>query len=192
MEPVIRNIKLSFKVKKNQLQSLKKTLERLLVRSPTLFIQKQNFVLCKLSVSFSIFITSGHINATGIKRFEDINRCFQLFHSMFKVSRKNTFKFQVDNITASGNWGEKIKLDKLKQIINSEKNADVLVSFDSNRFPGAFIKFKNMGTLSIFKSGKYNIVGAKNHTQIDNIFQLTWKILQNHQSQLFWKEHFPN
>jgi len=170
MEPIVRNVKLSFTVHKSRLSLMREQTERRMINS-SLFLRKKNFILCKLSVLFSLFLRSGRVNATGIKNFQDIPKCLRLFHSFFKISRKYLSNIKVDNTTASGWFPQKIDLAKLKHFVNKQNNVwNCRVSYDICRFPGAFIKFETLGTIGVFKSGKYNIVGAKNFKQINQIY----------------------
>jgi TATA-box binding protein (TBP) (component of TFIID and TFIIIB) len=78
----------------------------------------------------------------------------------------------VDNISASGDFRQRVNLTHLQQTLNcrnlKERNY-FTVHFDRNFFPGAFCKTLGFGTITVFPSGKYVVVGAKCLEHITNI-----------------------
>ena len=80
----------------------------------------------------------------------------------------------VDNICATRRTHTKINLNNLFQKLTYFQSDEYRVNYNSQKFPGLFVKFFGTpikGTLIIFKSGNINYVGIKspyNFIEIDN------------------------
>ena len=75
---------------------------------------------------------------------------------------------KVDNICATKIIKGKVCLDLLFRELVESNSTQFRVSYNSQKFPGLFVKFydsKLTGTLLIFKSGKINLVGVKSPNQ---------------------------
>jgi TATA-box binding protein (TBP) (component of TFIID and TFIIIB) len=85
----------------------------------------------------------------------------------------------VDNITASGRFTHTVHLPSLKNIPN------IQVRYKPDRFAGASVKYtagcgSDCGTIVLFHSGSYIVVGAKSATQVDVLFQRVLADLLSH------------
>lgn len=75
---------------------------------------------------------------------------------------------KVDNICGTKKTKRKICLDILFKRLVETKSNQFRVNYNSQKFPGLFIKFYGntlTGTLLVFKSGKINSVGIKRPDQ---------------------------
>jgi TATA-box binding protein (TBP) (component of TFIID and TFIIIB) len=166
LEPKINNIKAHTAVNKVHIEDLKTAL---------LFKEKEvhnNFVVVRDNYTYIIFPERGFINVTKIKRLDEIKdlkkeiaKCFSLELSMLDED------VVIDNITAAGDFGKRINLYALQNFINKNTSSDFTVIFNRDFFPGAFCKTYKYGTVMVFVSGKYSIVGAKCLMHVNKLFQ---------------------
>jgi TATA-box binding protein (TBP) (component of TFIID and TFIIIB) len=180
-EPRVNNIKIRLVVSPSSLPRLKRSIERLDKSSGAtvgtnrkrLFKKHHNFIVFRNSYVFIIFFSNGTVNITGIKSFSCITHALQTFCSSFRVSRRQITDYIIDNVSANGDFGKQINLVNLKQDINKREKKENLIqsaSFNTNYFPAAFCKTYKIGTILVFNSGKFNIVGAKCQRHVREIF----------------------
>lgn len=156
--PVIRNIKISFKVSSpDHLAVLVHQYKRSNAKSDNFFVVRNRFV-------YIIFI-SGHINTTKIATHEEIRESIRHFLSLFGLRCLILPYFTVDNITASGIIdGPTLLLTPLRQAVQDrsfpERDCIKSIQFHPDTFSAAFIKTA-FGTILVFGSGKYIFVGSK-------------------------------
>ena len=162
----ICNIKVSFTIKKD-----KKWYEKIkdvCVKNKKNLKKSGNITTFKYIFSFCFFEKKTeyiHVNATGIKKEEDIPNFKIFFYN--NILKEEIHNFKIDNITASFSINKDLNLNT---IFNSFEN----VKYNPERFPGLFLKH-NSSTAVIFRNGKINILGCKNSKDV----YLTWiKILQ--------------
>lgn len=166
--PKINNLKVHILLDNSGVTCLRKSLFTTVKKS------YNNFSVVKDTFTYIIFPQRGFVNITGIKGFLDIVRVIPHFCLFFGLDECNILSdIVVDNISASGNFWQRVNLVQLHQAINKKKVKSCFVSctFDRNRFPGAFCRTRGFGTLTLFPSGKYVVVGAKCQEHVDNIFQ---------------------
>ena len=103
-----------------------------------------------------------HCNVTKIKKYNGIYlskvQLIKLFPQLSILSTK------VDNICGTKTMRNNINLETLFQDLVNHTSNEFKVSYNSQKFPGLFIKFQGnlfTGTLIVFKSGKINSVGLK-------------------------------
>jgi TATA-box binding protein (TBP) (component of TFIID and TFIIIB) len=172
--PVINNLKIRFTIFRKQLPKLREEIKKLsTVQSVK---THHNFIVFKNSFVFIIFFNSGTVNITGIKSFSNISDAICCFCTTFNISR-SSIKSEtiVDNITATGSFGRTVNLRNLKETINNGGKTESKISaasFNPNYFPAVFCKTFGIGTVLVFGSGKYNIVGAKCQEHVLEIFRL--------------------
>ena len=183
--PLTNNVKIHFKISQSECINLINILQ-ILTYSPNIILTKhQNFIIVKVlsptSLTFTLFCKEGYINATGIKNFISIASCLNTFQLLFNIPPRNILSLTVDNSTSSGTFGKNINLAEVKRKINSIKylsSVKVSSKFNLNFFPAVFIKFVGKGTIAIFQTGKYNIIGAKCPNNILHIFQSIQTLLE--------------
>ena len=139
-----------------------------------------NFLVVKVKEgghTYIIFPDVGFINITGVKGFSQVNSIIPRFCDTFGLSRLEIAGgVEIDNISASGNFQKRVNLEILKSTLNKSKSRGerlgkivFTVHFDRNFFPGAFCKTRGYGTLTVFQSGKYVVVGAKCQQDLEEI-----------------------
>lgn len=184
LEPIVNNIKIRLSVCSSALPQLKRSIQLLDTTSGDLvgakrkrvFKRHHNFIVFRNKYVFIIFFDSGAVNITGIKSFGYITEALKTFHSTFGIKRRHVTDLIVDNVSANGDFGHQINLSHLKQLINKTEEGDKLItsaSFNVNYFPAVFCKTFKIGTILVFSSGKYNIVGAKCQSHLQEIFKET-------------------
>lgn len=152
-EPQIKNIKLSLFVRNDNIQQIDKSR----------FISSKkinNFwvltIKRKSKVKF-IYFPPNFINITGIKAIRDIFVDLKLLLKSLNLSLKSIRKISIDNITASGKFKHRIEIPKtarnLASVYYVRSNPDI--------YPGLHLKISNLGSILLFSSGKYSIVGVK-------------------------------
>ena len=145
-----------------------------------------------------VIFFSGFINITGIAPTEDgeESEIAVLSDVLFLLSvilpvrepkKLGDLSWSRDNYTASGHLNLCPKPFSrlsafLERLLERKKLFEVeSISYDSQRFPGAFIKRVGGGTVIVFNSAKFVIVGAKTREEIwrihDWLEHLTWTVL---------------
>jgi TATA-box binding protein (TBP) (component of TFIID and TFIIIB) len=121
-----------------------------------------NFVVLRNIYTYVIFKSGknniNHINITKVKTFCDIEHAINHLLNILCVEE---IKRTVDNITVSLNINRKVNLNKLPVFENC-----ISISYNSEKFPGAFIKF-NCGTIILFHTGKCIFIGIKKREDIE-------------------------
>ena len=137
-----------------------------------------NFCVLQDKFSYIIFKKSKtkltHINITKIRCFCEIDESIKHFFDLFKIPFDYFHSMSIDNITITGKVNRKINLLDFIQ-----KNSDLSISHNPEKFPGLFVKFKGKGTLILFSSGSYVIIGAKSKQFITNIQNTLKSKLEN-------------
>ena len=123
-------------------------------------------------IFFKTFNNIAHCNVTKLKKYNDIYLAKKKLKEIFTdISILST---KVDNICATRRTHSKINLNSLFQKLTFLKSNVYKVNYNSQRFPGLFVKFLSSpikGTLIIFKSGNINYVGIRspcNFIEVDN------------------------
>ena len=113
-------------------------------------------------IFFNSFNNILHCNVTKIKKYNGIHiskvQLKKLFPKLTILSTK------VDNICGTKNIESNINLEILFESLIKCNSKEFRVNYNSQKFPGLFIKFYGhsvIGTLIIFKSRKINCVGLK-------------------------------
>lgn len=155
----IRNIKLSVKLDRCPLDI---AIEKLVAKKVN-FKNYGNFISFTRTFSFVLFKPSKnnqtHVNVTKVPQFKKhIKKSLNVIEKL--MSRK-VISFTVDNIIATTDLDKKVNLEK---ITRERKN----VIYNSERFPGLFIKF-TQGTSIVYHSGKIVIVGCKTVQRLKKI-----------------------
>lgn len=178
---ILKNIKCHFKIKKHNIPYLlsfflnkeENCLQKKICETCA-FKKYHNFIVFKNRFTYTIYYC-GTINITGIKNYESIVEAFDHFKRLFDLKNDyfHSSEAIIDNITGGGKFENRIKLQNIKV-----KNTD-FVRFDYNNeiFPGGFLKFKKLGTIVLFHSGSYAIIGVKHPNDLELIIRKTLKII---------------
>lgn len=173
--PVVNNLKVHFLLDHSCIHHVTEVL-----RSREDTVCYNNYFVVKNRFSFIIFPKSGFVNITGIKSFSHLPEVIPHFCKLFPhVGEKNiASEIVIDNISAAGNFGQRVDLVCLQHTVNRSKERGgarektcFTVHFDRNFFPGAFCRTRGFGTLTVFPSGKYVVVGAKCLEHVDKVVQ---------------------
>ena len=128
-----------------------------------------NFRIVYSNFTYIFFNTTTnilHCNVTKINKYNQIHSSKKILKSIFP--RFNILSTKVDNICGTKYIGGNICLDNLFDRLVKSSSTHFKVNYNSQKFPGLFIKFNGntlSGTLIIFKSGKINSVGLKRPKQ---------------------------
>lgn len=137
-------------------------------------IKLPNYIVFKNSLVYTIFTdlnnTYFKINITGIQKVSQIRESVKAFCEHFNVCEKDIISeiFQ-DSIFACGNYRRTINLRLLMRLINADANRQFKVKFNCETSAAAYCRHKNLGTIAIFRSGKYLILGSKCEAQVQQI-----------------------
>jgi TATA-box binding protein (TBP) (component of TFIID and TFIIIB) len=162
--PIVNNLKTHISLKGENVYQLTQSLERKERKV------HNNFSVVNNVYTFIIFPKSGFVNITGIKSFSDLKNVIPHFCKVFDIKLTEPAELIIDNISAAGSFNRKVNLVRLQEVINSEKT-DFSVHYDRNFFSGAFCKAIGFGTVTVFPSGKYVVVGPKCQEHVDSIIQ---------------------
>lgn len=126
---------------------------------------------------YIILEREGFLNITGIRDFaslEDVIPQLCLFFSLHP-SDVATPQPLIDNISAAGIFNRRVDLNRLRETIKA-KDPEAsppyfTITLNRNKFPGASCKAINgFGTITVFSTGKYVIVGPKCLASMDQVF----------------------
>ena len=185
----IVTVKFHCKLKKGVVQCLCTNVKRLNNHFKNFCIHK-NEIERGQKITFVIF-KSGFVNVCGLKEEKDTKKCFILLRKI--VGRQNK-KFRdcfeilenekylvVDNITLTGNLTQNIPFDFFVADKWTKQNCcKVKSNFNDSHFPAWFLKFsKSPGTVILFRSGKFNVVGLQCQTNCRVILQLMDVFIHN-------------
>lgn len=139
-----------------------------------------------LDYKYVVFPKSGHVNASRIANFDNINKCVDDFNTQFNANIAYD-NITVDNSTACGRL--KIRSILHCNLQDKANSVGVTVSTRPYCFPSTTIRpklapgetkkkrnrkklKKDTGTIVLFNSGKYNIVGCKSLAQIARTYSI--------------------
>jgi TATA-box binding protein (TBP) (component of TFIID and TFIIIB) len=170
-DPVLENVVVYFKVK-HHLENLSKSeayLEEYISRKPG----RNFFILRIFSCTFTVFPKSGHVNLTGLRRHNQIRPAINLFAKLFKLKRRLS-KSKVSNTTYTGKInclippGKSTPIAKLLHDYKTSPSTPITpfkLEFRASHFPSILLKVEEEGTITVFNSGYYIIIGCKNYRQ---------------------------
>lgn len=163
----VRNIKLSAKIQFCPLDIVTKRLTEKNVP----YKKFGNFISFRKKFSFVVFKPSKdnltHVNITRVPNFNGhVTKSLKI---LTKLLNRKILSSMVDNIIATTDLKKKVLLNDII------KNKSINYMYNSERFPGLFIKF-NWGTSIVYHSGKIVIVGCKT---IENLHKIREWLLAN-------------
>lgn len=127
--------------------------------------------------TYIIFPKKGFINVTGIPNFGHLKSVTPQLCDFFGLKADDVASdVIIDNISASGNFGRRVNLTTLQTTVNGKGGEIFVVQGDRNIFPGSFCKTrklntKGFGTLTLFSSGSYVLVGCRSMEDVEKAFQ---------------------
>lgn len=110
---------------------------------------------------YVIFPSANHINISGIRRRDHIEKSFEVLRKSFNIHSLIRLK-QIDNLTLSGHIINFSNLFTLKNYLSERKNKLFSIKFNSSFFPAIYLKLYKKGTFVIFNSGYFNLIGLNN------------------------------
>jgi TATA-box binding protein (TBP) (component of TFIID and TFIIIB) len=183
-KPVVKNVKFHFKVL--DIRKLNLNISNLIdLKINNIFPKKDilnikhNFLVYKRTFVYIVFFNKGFVNCTKVRSYSQIGDCVTEFCDIFNFNYIDCIPpIVVDNSTSSGDFQQKIDLRNLQQLINNNNNNNnntltpsLTTKFNPEHFPGLFLKH-SVGTLLLFYSGKYSIVGTKCQQQTNTLHSL--------------------
>ena len=163
-EPLLKNIKIHFEIRTKFLRQFKVRVGELLkcqqvTKHGNFVTLSKNNVRHASPFSYIIFQSRGYINATGIKSYTLINECVSNFCGVFHLALAHLKPgISIDNITASGQFDLDVDL---RSIVLLLQRGPHLAIYNANNYPGLKFKVQKLGTVILFSSGRYTIVGLK-------------------------------
>jgi TATA-box binding protein (TBP) (component of TFIID and TFIIIB) len=167
MEPVTRNVKVSFSlILQDYIPQLKKQAIKI----------TSSYIILKRRYTFTVYFKSNLVNITGIPSFEHIFPAVSYFCRLAPINFQGKTRIAIDNSTSNGHFPFKIDFKLLSKCLANQTS----IRYNPSLFPGAFLALPNGKKTILFKSGKYIIVGCKSKKQIFNSFDLLRTLLFNH------------
>ena len=164
--PIINNYKISFRAPKDKVCKFIATTKENICRY-------HNFVVLRKHFVYIIFHQSGFINVTKLKNLDEVRQAVCDFHIWIDWQQQQPHSFTVDNITASGRLGKAIPLLRLKRHFTTSQ---IRVTFKPELFAGLSIKYNTFelrGTIILFETGSYTIVGVKTCADVQKVYSHT-------------------
>jgi TATA-box binding protein (TBP) (component of TFIID and TFIIIB) len=171
LAPIVNNIKASIRLKDEDIVQLGKILK---IKDVTVH---KNMLTLRDSYTYVIFPESGFVNICGIKSFDDVPNVIDKMCKDFSLDKtKLRCEITIDNVCASGDFKREIELCCLQEKIYCNKGFTVYKN--QNYSPSAICKSTSFGTILVFSSGKYIIVGAKTLQDVERIFKDMTQIVE--------------
>lgn len=168
--PNIRNIKLHLRLKNKAYLSSSSVLSSVSNKTT-----HHNFYVVRKRFVYIIFYKNSFINITKIRSEQEIKSAILELSELLKITRRDILgTVVIDNITASGKFGKQINLLSFHQ----KNSLEFGTRFNITCFPGLFIKLPGLGTIILFRTGSYTIIGAKCKTNINHIFRIVQALVE--------------
>ena len=133
--------------------------------------------LCRKFSGFTYFAfpCSGTLNVANCKKEEDIVKSLELFMEKVGLTEQDIQSpTKINNLTAVGCLGKEVNLSELAETFCDSEIKDRLnikfISLSQHHFVCLRLKLKTKGLISIFSSGKINLVGFDNLKTVDKIY----------------------
>jgi TATA-box binding protein (TBP) (component of TFIID and TFIIIB) len=143
---------------------------------PSYFIctKLANYIVFKNYLVYTIFTdlnnTYFKINITGIQSLAKITESIKDFCFYFDVYEGDIIsEIYQDSIFACGSYKKSINLRSLMRLINVNFKCDFKVKFNCETAAAAYCHHKHFGTIALFRTGKYLVLGAKCESQIEKL-----------------------
>ncbi len=171
---VIKNVKISLKLKEISLNSVLRCLDV----NNTKYKTKSNYIIIESKYIYIIFRPKNHqithINVTKIPNLSEIDVAVNILRKeIFPILNISINQTNIDNLTAVYNANKNIVLP---EIIKHKKDY-FKITYNNEKFPGMFVKF-DVGTLIIFYTGKVIAVGCKTVNSLEYLFEELNKFLK--------------
>ena len=125
-----------------------------------LYSTRNSEILRTDSFVFTVYNhTKSNIHVTGVKKFEDIERCMSFLLQKTNIKIDDIECYRVNNTTSVFQLSKKINLTRLKKCLSEDFDSSQMWS-RLEKFPAVYFKNEH-GTAVIFQSGKINLVGCK-------------------------------
>lgn len=120
-------------------------------------------------VTYIIF--KNYVNITGVKSIARLHEARTKLLKHFHLERSGAGHLSVDNIFISGKFN--LPFISLCQFESFAKSQNLDVEYSNLRFPALYLKnYKALCTVSLFGSGKFNLLGLKCMPTTDYILQV--------------------
>lgn len=167
----VSNVKISLKLKNFKFDNKEINTEKYL-----------NFFVIKNKFSYVVFKKGKnnltHVNITKIRKISHVKKSVRHFLKLSKSSKKQIYSKQIDNITVTGKL--KIPVEIIKFISRNNENSKIQkIKFNTQKFPGLFVKLKTGENLTLFGSGSFIILGLKSSEQINSVLNLLNECIKN-------------
>ena len=127
---------------------------------------------------YCVFDKNKHINASGIKDFDDIKGAVNAFNVQFHTNI-DVNNISVDNTTVSGKLDTELYSVCISKILAEKEKHFANVKIRSRVFPSIIIRPKNKsGTIILFNNNKFIIVGCKSRELVHNTYCLLCVLTQ--------------
>lgn len=164
MEYKITNVKVSLKIEPISLDNVKECKKSM----------KKNFLVVREKYTYSIYKTSktsntNHINITGIPSLNKIEDSINNLHNFLDFKLLSS---KIDNIIAN------FKLKNCIDLISiCEKKKFPIIKYNSELFPGAFVKF-DKGSAILFHTGSVVVMGCKSEEDLKCLIKNIYAVIQ--------------
>lgn len=131
-----------------------------------------NYAVIRLNFVYIVYF-SGWVNITGIRGKTLIPEAVKELLMFTNLTHCDIHDITIDNISAAGSFGKHLTIRFIKKSLELIK-CQTVFDYKPGKFSGASIKFgKRNGTINLFTSGKYTIVGANTEERVLEVFRIT-------------------
>jgi TATA-box binding protein (TBP) (component of TFIID and TFIIIB) len=162
--PLINNYKISVRVKSRIILNVKKVAGHDKYHG--------NYAVIRLTYVYIVYY-SGWVNVTGIRNRLLFPAVISNLLDFTNLNYRDLVAVTVDNISAAGTFGKPLSIRFIRKSLELIK-CEKIFDYKPGKFCGASIKFgKRKGTINLFTSGNYTIVGANTDERVNEIFFMT-------------------
>lgn len=149
---------------------LKQRIVECCVESDIEYTQYVNFIVIRFGYTYTIYYGSGKIGISGLlSESEDVIDQSMMTLCVLLKLKLNLFHFvSVDNFCATGAFNREINLMQLHKVAKQNKVPIPLLSYvyRNAKFPAFVTRTSRNTYVSLFKSGKFVVLGAKSRDDI--------------------------
>ena len=126
--------------------------------------------------TYFAFPSSGTLNVANCKCEDDILKSLEIFMDRVGLDEGDMLSpTKINNLTAVGCYGAEINLGALAMQLCQNENKEELkikqVTLSQRHFVCLRVKFQPKGLISIFASGKFNIVGFSDVNKVRKLYK---------------------
>lgn len=122
---------------------------------------RDSFMVIRASSYVYVAFKNGHVNVTGVKKFQSIFEALDVLVNLFPPPRPLIARWRVDNVLLSTRTGKSVDLRKIhNSVMQCDPDGFLISHMNNDLCPGLYIKSPD-GTCIAFSTGSFILTGVK-------------------------------